>query len=333
MRLLPDTPSPFAWTVLVGAAVATATASTLLGFSVPIAAIRTTIMLVAGLLALAALSQSVWNKPAIAEPCALFAFWVAMLAILLPASYILAALDFPLIDMPLSRMDQAIGFDWRWLQHETAKHRWLASASSWLYLHSILQLPLALICLAATRELVRLNVCISGFILATIATLVLSGVLPAVGAYYHYGVVAHEMGHISEFVIVQSHLDHFWALRSGTLRHLDITYGGIVTFPSYHSVVALVSGWAVWRVRFLGLANAVISGLVILTTLPIGGHHLMDIFGAAIVVAASLKLAAWAERPQDQVTLIVAEPVAPPDFVWTRTAPSIGLFRRLPGLS
>ena len=320
MLALPSVPSRFAWSLLLIAAAAAGAGGFALGFTLPLIECLTTSILVVALLAVSAFSQSRLNKPAIAEMSALFAYWIAMLAVLLPASYFVAAFNMPLIDGTLAWLDQAIGFDWRWLQDRTGKSDWASAASSWVYHQSSLQLLIAVISLAAMRDLDRLNVCISGLMLATIIVIVLSGLLPAAGAYVHYSVTQSDIGHVADYVLVQGHLKHLWALRDGTLRHLDVIPDGIITFPSYHTAVALICGWATWRIRWIGPLNAVFAGLVILTTLPIGGHHLMDLIGGAAVVAASLKVARAVEQRVPSEAHAVHSPAAGEDWSWIKAS-------------
>ena len=321
MRLLPQTPSTFAWAVLLGAGMATAGAGALLGFSVPVQEIRVTVVLVAGLLAVAAWSEVVWNSPAIAEPCALFAFWVAMLAILLPASYFAAAYNLPLVDAEFSRWDYAVGFDWRWFQGLFARHVWAARISARIYQYAVLQALLAVICLAANREMVRLNTYLSSLLIATIITIVLSALLPATGAYTYYGLTDADKGHLLDFVMVPSYIADFTAVRAGTLRHLGLDLDGIIQFPSYHTIIALSAAWATWKVRWIGPLNAAVTAAVVVTTLPIGGHHLIDLAGGAVVFAGSLVFVTAVERPSAPTRVALVDVAEQPDFVWTRARP------------
>jgi hypothetical protein len=68
---------------------------------------------------------------------------------------------------------------------------------------------------------------------------------------------------------------------------------GIVGFPSYHTLQALVLAWyarslKVWR------WPAIVLNLGVLAAIPIqGGHHLVDAFGGATVTIISISLAGW----------------------------------------
>ncbi len=128
------------------------------------------------------------------------------------------------------------------------------------------------------------------------AAIVLSAVFPAVGAYILYQPDQAVRDAISADSGVW-HLAHFEALRNGTFTVYDVRKTeGLVTFPSYHTAAALVIPIAL---RGLGLVTALawgFAGLVILSTIPIGGHYLIDVIaGAAMTYAilAVMKRVRW----------------------------------------
>ncbi len=289
MRFLPPTPNPLVWVILAASGAATCVAGSRLGFSAPGPDVFAILWFACALMVLAILAHNVLKAPAVVEPLALCGFWATMVVILLPASYIAAGFNMPLVDAQLAMLDEAIGFDWRWLQKIFAANDWLAWTSNLIYRASIVQVLIASLALAATRDLVRLNSFFTGLLIATVVLVVLSALFPALGAYSFYGLTSAEVGHIREHISVSGHLHDVAALRNGSLRDLSaVRWDGIITFPSYHAIVAITAGWATWRLRWIGPFNAVFTALVVLTSLPIGGHHLIDMVGAATVCAASL---------------------------------------------
>ena len=324
MRLLPATPNPIVWPILAVAAAATAVAAASLGFSAPTSSYWMLIVFSCGLLGAAVFGHTVLKMPPIAEPLSLAAFWVAMVAVLLPASYIAAAFNMPLADEAMSRLDQLTGFNWVWLQRWVAGDADRAHVSYLIYRYSIVQVAIAVFSLAAIRDITRLNTYFTGLLIATIVMVVLSALFPALSAYPFYGVTKQEMGHILTHIPLSSHLHDVLALRNGTLRHLDIEWDGIITFPSYHAIVALTAGWASWRVRFIGPLNAVFTVLVLIVTLPIGSHYLMDLVGAAAVCAVSLAYAARIEGRRfiqpEETAVTVPTFDDEPSVVWTSAA-------------
>jgi hypothetical protein len=63
---------------------------------------------------------------------------------------------------------------------------------------------------------------------------------------------------------------------------------GLIGFPSYHAVLALLVIWFSWRLRLLRWP-AILLNLAVLLATPIqGGHHLVDVLGAFPVAALAL---------------------------------------------
>jgi len=71
---------------------------------------------------------------------------------------------------------------------------------------------------------------------------------------------------------------------------------GIVAFPSFHTVMALVCIFYAWSFRFLKYIFLILNVLVIFAVPLHGGHHLVDIFGAVIFTAIALVIAGLNER-------------------------------------
>ena len=84
------------------------------------------------------------------------------------------------------------------------------------------------------------------------------------------------------------HLDAYNALIDGTFSKFDWKAAeGIVSFPSFHTILAIITAYAMRDVRQLAWPFYVFSLVVILSTLPEGGHFLIDIFaGGAIALVA-----------------------------------------------
>ena len=334
MRFLPATPNPFVWVILTVSATLAAVTGSWLGFSAPLNTILIAAAFVGALLAVSAFCHSVLRLPAASEPASICAFWAAMGSILAPSSYIAAAFNMPFTDMHLVAVDQVIGFDWRWLHSAINSNAWSAWLAFVIYRYSIIQVLFALTVLAARRDILRLNTFISGLLVATVLMIVLSGLMPAIGAYVHYGITSAEMGYLLEHINSVSYVKDLTDLRSGNLRTFPDAFDGIVQFPSYHSIVALTAGWATLKVRWIGPLNAICTALVLVVTLPVGGHHLTDIIGAIAVTAVSLKAAGYVEGRRlasaTGNTPIQVTEDASDIIVWTRAGhPAIVALSRL----
>jgi membrane-associated phospholipid phosphatase len=82
------------------------------------------------------------------------------------------------------------------------------------------------------------------------------------------------------------------AYRSGALRTIDPSLlEGVVVFPSFHTIMALLATYAFWRTRFLWLLSLAVNAIVLISVVPIGGHYVWDVVGGALMFVAAARLA------------------------------------------
>ena len=87
------------------------------------------------------------------------------------------------------------------------------------------------------------------------------------------------------------HLNDFFALREGRFTEFHLSkMEGIITFPSFHCVLAVLTAWALWPLRWLGPLAAAFNALVLVSTIPQGGHYLADILSGMAIGLAVLAL-------------------------------------------
>jgi membrane-associated phospholipid phosphatase len=77
-------------------------------------------------------------------------------------------------------------------------------------------------------------------------------------------------------------LEHLFALREARTFVIDPTQlAGVATFPSFHTALALMTA-AAWRdVPTIRAAMFAWQALVIVSTIPIGGHYVVDLIAGA----------------------------------------------------
>jgi len=69
----------------------------------------------------------------------------------------------------------------------------------------------------------------------------------------------------------------------------EANLSGIVQFPSFHAAAAVILTYSARGVKWLLAVLAPVNALVILATLPCGGHYLVDtIAGLAVAVISIL---------------------------------------------
>lgn len=79
-------------------------------------------------------------------------------------------------------------------------------------------------------------------------------------------------------------LQSFHAYRDGTAAFLDVRqFSGVVEFPSFHMVMAIVVAFALRGIGLIGWIVAAWCALVAISTVPIGGHYVVDLAGGALL--------------------------------------------------
>src|SRR5664279_1894622 len=76
---------------------------------------------------------------------------------------------------------------------------------------------------------------------------------------------------------------------------------GIVAFPSFHVILALLSTRALWGIRRLRLFCAALCVAICISTVATGWHYVTDVFAGIAVATCSQMIASWALRTQPQV--------------------------------
>ena len=208
-------------------------------------------------------------------------------------SYVGTSLNIPLLDAQFARMDAALGLDWMAVLSFSDGHPAVGTALRVAYHSSLLQMVSVFIVLAGTRQLDRLAGFLKLFTATGIITILASIVFPAAGAFVFHNPPAELRDVVGQAAGIW-HLEHFEALRSGAMRTIKLnTVEGLITFPSFHTALAVITAWAVWRTSYLALPVLGISVLVIASTVPIGGHYFVDVFAGAAIAAACIAALNW----------------------------------------
>jgi membrane-associated phospholipid phosphatase len=209
-------------------------------------------------------------------------------AVAAPLSYIAASAALPLQDAVFDAMDRTLGFNWNEV---------LAFMNRWpgfflfmraMYLSLTLQMTAVVLLLAFTGRLAWLRVYMLAFIFAALLTIALSALLPAEGAWLHYGLKA------DQSVMPSSHTSWpvFHGLRDGSYR-LVMAVGseGIITFPSLHAALAVILMAAFWPVPIARWVSAVVNSLMLAATPIDGSHYLVDVLAGIAIAVVCLRAA------------------------------------------
>jgi membrane-associated phospholipid phosphatase len=202
--------------------------------------------------------------------------WVISLVLLIPAIVgIFAKLRLPLRDDSLKQWDRGLGLSVPAIVSWCAAHPTLNSILNHSYNLLFLLLPLAVILPAIIGAKKTAQRFLLSNTIAFIVSVPIFTMLPAVGPWYGY----HFAGSTSQNAVQASIL----ALHSGSTEGAI----GIVCFPSFHVIWALLSAVALWDIKPIRYPSAILAALIIISTVTTGWHYVCDVFGGLAISALS----------------------------------------------
>lgn len=211
---------------------------------------------------------------------------VIQFTLLVPAvvtlSYLAATLDEPLVDGALLRTDEIVGFDWHALDAWVAAHHFIKTVLRDSYLTLFMQPTIALLTISMYRPGHTNGEFIWTFLLSAILCFALFAAFPAIGY---------------EGMIGPEHINALMQSRDGLWTTLDFTKAnGIVTFPSFHAIFAVIITYAVRRVRWALAVFAPLNAVMLISTPTVGGHYLTDVVAGIVVAVVAIALARAIQR-------------------------------------
>lgn len=296
-----------------------------MGFRLPtLRDLSTVLALASSMSALALFYTRVRPDPLIARPVmALVAYAIGSTAFRMWV-YLTPTTNRPLVDARLAAIDNALGFDWMALLAFYEARPALAAVSTFLYMSSEKVMLITCIVLVLAKRLNRLEQLIAASTIAGLFTLTVSAMFPAAGGFVFYDPPNALFASINP-ATARDFMDTFHQLRDGTMRHFELTETkGIITFPSFHTIFALLLIWAVRGMRYVFPLALVWNGGIVLTTFIDGGHYLIDViaggavFWATIAVVTGYARRHGEEEPRQSAAARTANRVEADPVVWTR---------------
>ena len=217
----------------------------------------------------------------------------------------------PLVDERLAAIDEALGLDW-WAYVTAVKTTpFLAPALTLAYESSLPQIVVAILALALTGRLDRLERFVLAFMIAAIATVAMWSVFPNFGAYAIHFARPDVPNPPFPLALGPDNARALLALHGGDYPAL-IRFGemiGLVGCPSFHAVMAVLTAWALRDVPLIGPVALVVNALVLAAVPADGGHHFVDAgVGTLLALAAVAAVRRVGARRPSAVPLAIAEP-------------------------
>jgi PAP2 superfamily len=198
-------------------------------------------------------------------------------------SYILTGiLPLPGWDGALATADRALGLNWLDMYHWVTRYPAIEASARAVYMSLGPEMLILLFALEMLGHHNQARAFLLWIIVSTIAALGIGALMPAAGAFVYYHLpVASTTGYVSQ-----------WAdLRNGTLRTIDpFDNQGLVVFPSFHTVLAVLCACAATPLRILRYPLLALNLLIILSSPAMGGHYFIDIIAGIILAALTISL-------------------------------------------
>jgi len=203
-------------------------------------------------------------------------------------TYLATAAALPMQDAFLARLDGHLGFHWPSFLAAINDRPFLPDLLGKAYESTAALTEGVVLWLAIRGRGERLAEFLALLCLSSIGLAVGMVLLPAAGAFVYFEPAPQLYDHFAAGREMWPFLDAFNSLRDGSLTRIDVSsVQGVVSFPSFHTMLGIITTYALRDTRALLIAAVILNGTMIVATLPVGGHYLMDtLTGAAISIAA-----------------------------------------------
>ncbi len=196
-------------------------------------------------------------------------------------SYLSATIALPFYDEWFNKADLMLGFDWRKYVDAVDNIPYAEHILSIAYTSMGAQFVFMILWLFITRNLHRLQQLMLASAICALTAIAVSTVFPAMCAYLYYNIVG-----------IQIEVADLTLLRSGQLQQLPMTFQGIIQFPSFHAALGIMFIYATWPFLWLRGIFLILNILLLVSTLSVGGHYLVDVLAGcamAILVLYSVR--------------------------------------------
>ncbi|HTT98336.1 MAG TPA: phosphatase PAP2 family protein [Rhizomicrobium sp.] len=192
-------------------------------------------------------------------------------------SYMCMAVSGPLADAKLLAIDRAMGFDWMAGWKLISVHPLAMRIAGMLYQSLTWQAVYLCILLGLMLRTRNMRETFWAIFLSALITNLIAIGLPAFGPFQTFGLASHGE-YLPDMKYLKSGADLTFALSKMT---------GVISFPSFHTVMALGYTYGLRKTGIIGYGIAALNAVMLFTVPFIGGHYLIDmIAGAATLIFA-----------------------------------------------
>jgi membrane-associated phospholipid phosphatase len=199
------------------------------------------------------------------------------------AAYALQRFAFPLQDHLLTSADRTLGLSWPDYAHWIDRHAAVQAVLKFAYNTIFPQVALPLVVFALANEITELRVYLLALAIAFVATIIISALLPAAGPVAFVDRASFEILRFTG----ATPLDHLLRLREAGPLVMTDPPGGIGTFPSFHSTVAVMTPLSLRRHPRIFIVLLFLNAAMLAGTVTEGAHYFSDVIaGTAMAFLA-----------------------------------------------
>jgi hypothetical protein len=193
------------------------------------------------------------------------------------AAYSVQRFGFPLRDEFLANADKALGFEWidfaRWVDSHSAVQAVLHAAYDTIFP----QIILAVVVLAFSSRPEDVRAFLLAMAIAFICTILVSALMPAAGPIVFVDRATFSSLHFTG----ATPIDHLLRLREAGPLIMTDHPGGIATFPSFHTTVAVLVPLTLLRFPRVFVPVLILDAAMLAGTITEGAHYLTDVLAGA----------------------------------------------------
>ncbi len=210
-------------------------------------------------------------------------------------TYVTARLAAPFADTWMVAADRLIvpGIDWpanmRGLGRQPLAMHWANRAYASIQWQG--SLLILLCCLTGHAD--RCAAFVLRWMIALALVCGIFALLPCLGPYSYFHIAHSEVPSVGSNI--GWHQPHLltWLRMTGPIRLDPSALDGIVEFPSFHTVAAVLFAWGFWPIRWARWPMLALNLAMIAASIPIGGHYFIDVLAGAVIAWISIKLPRW----------------------------------------
>ena len=196
----------------------------------------------------------------------------------------------PTLDLWLVSLDAKLGYNWVEAVTWSVSHPWLNDILGYAYLSNLYQIVVLIVVLGFSGRIYALHGMILTLTLSGTVTVLFWIMFPSIGPSALFP-LPESVTSVSKQIVGTAYGKELTELLfNGTDIIMPNDVRGLISFPSFHTVMALAGIWYSRSIKWLFPFFLLLSLAVLPAVLVHGGHHLVDI-PAGIAVFA---LCAWA---------------------------------------